>query len=272
VRNLSIMLPVEARDVRIEYRSSHQARPTVAVAKVDLTLADNELVCLVGPSGCGKTTFLNAVAGLVPISSGDLRVNGDRVVGPSRDRAMVFQHAALLPWRTALGNAEYGLEIQGHPRGQRRDAARRLLSLVGLEGYEEFYPHQLSGGMQQRVNLARALATEPRLLLMDEPFAALDALTREGMQAELMRIVGIANKPTLFVTHQIDESVFLAHRVIVFSDRPGTIRGEVAVNLPWPRSLDMKRSPEFRLYEAAVWDLLDLRQRNGTGHLGNDAS
>jgi NitT/TauT family transport system ATP-binding protein len=220
----------------------------LAVGGVDLTVRRGEMLCVVGPSGCGKTTFLNAVAGFLPISSGELTLGGKPIVRPGPDRAMVFQQPGLLPWRTVLRNVTYGLEMSGRLR--RKEAAvraRELLELVGLADFARTYPHQLSGGMQQRVNLARALAVQPELLLLDEPFASVDAQTRETLQVELLGICKRANVTALFVTHDIGEAVFLADRVFVFSKRPARIVREVAVSLPTPRA-EARLRPEFLTY------------------------
>lgn len=240
---------LEASGVCIEYRPTGRSRDTtgvLAVQDVNLVLARTDFVCVVGPSGCGKTTFLNAIAGFLPVNAGSLRLDGRDIPGPGPDRAMVFQQASLLPWRNVLDNVTYGLELgKAMRRAQARQRARDLLDLVGLSGAEHQYPAQLSGGMQQRVNLARALAVEPELLLLDEPFASIDAQTREVMQVELMRICVERNVTALFVTHDITEAAFLADRVCVFSPRPGHIVHEVAVPFDRPRDQRLRRSPEF---------------------------
>ncbi|HEX6547453.1 MAG TPA: ABC transporter ATP-binding protein [Candidatus Dormibacteraeota bacterium] len=249
---------LRAESVRIHYWQSRTGRPFLAVDSVDLEIRDGEFVAIVGPSGCGKTTFLNAVDGLVPISAGALTLNGKAIKGPGADRAMVFQQPSLLPWRSVLGNVVYGLELQGRVR--RREALERcrdFIALVGLKGFEDSYPLELSGGMQQRVNLARALATDPEILLLDEPFAALDAQTREYMQLELLKIWRQAQKTTLFITHDIAEAVYLADRVIVFTARPGRVKISVEVGLERPRELRLKRSPEFLEYEDRVWSAIE---------------
>jgi NitT/TauT family transport system ATP-binding protein len=228
----------------------------LAIDHVDFSLKRGEFVCLLGPSGCGKTTFLNAVAGFLPISSGELTLEGKPINRPGPDRAMVFQQPGLLPWRDVLHNVTYGLEMSG--RMSRREAAARaftLLELVGLADFARSYPHQLSGGMQQRVNLARALAVEPELLLLDEPFASVDAQTREALQVELLAICKRAEVTALFVTHDISEAVFLADRVCVFSRRPGRIVREVRVNLPKPRD-DVRLQPDFLAYVQEVAGVL----------------
>jgi NitT/TauT family transport system ATP-binding protein len=250
-------LALEVRDLSIEYAVPRLGRSVVAVDAVSFGVAAGSFVSLVGPSGCGKSSILNAVAGLLPGFGGQIAVHGHRVVGPGQDRALVFQQAALLPWRTVLGNITYGLECRGVRRMEARTRALELVQLVGLGGFEHHYPHELSGGMQQRVNLARALAVDPSLLLMDEPFAALDAQTREYMQGELTRIWSIRRKTVLFITHQIDEAVYLSDRVVVLSARPGRVKAEVDVTLPRPRSLSLKRTETFLAVERRVWDLID---------------
>ena len=228
----------------------------LALDRVDLSVARGEFVCLLGPSGCGKTTFLNAVAGFLPVSSGELTLNRALIDRPGPDRAMVFQQPALLPWRDVLHNVTYGLEMSGRMRG--RDAVIRassLLELVGLADFARSFPHQLSGGMQQRVNLARALAVEPELLLLDEPFASVDAQTRETLQVELLAICRRAQVTALFVTHDVGEAVFLADRVCIFSRRPGRLVREVRVQLPKPRD-EARLKPEFLAYVREVAGVL----------------
>src|SRR5258707_5883815 len=229
---------LRAQDVTIHYWIERSATPFCAIDGVPLDIRPGEFVAIVGPSGCGKTTFLNAVDGLQPISGGTLELNGKSIARPGPDRAMVFQQASLLPWRTVLGNVVYGLELLGRAsKRERNDHAREFIRMVGLEGFEESFPTELSGGMQQRVNLARALATDPEMLLLDEPFASLDAQTREFMQRELLRICAETRKTAMFITHDIKEAVYLADRVVVFTRRPGRVKKCVEVHLPRPREL-----------------------------------
>jgi NitT/TauT family transport system ATP-binding protein len=228
-----------------------------ALEAVDLAVARGEFISLVGPSGCGKTTFLRIVAGLEPASSGEVLLDGRAVHRPGGDRGFVFQSDSLLPWRTVFANAIIGREIAGRVGAADRQRAMELLKLVGLEGFENYHPRQLSGGMRQRVNLARALAIDPEILLMDEPFSALDAQTREIMQTELMRIWEDGRKTVLFVTHQIDEAVFLSDRVLVFARRPGRLLESVAIALPRPRPLAIKRTAEFVHYVDHIWRLIE---------------
>jgi NitT/TauT family transport system ATP-binding protein len=219
-------------------------------------------VSLVGPSGCGKTTFLRIIAGLEGADAGSIRIDGQEVRAPGVDRGFVFQADSLLPWRNVQSNAAIGLEVNGRTSAEDMGRVASLLRLVGLGGFERYYPRQLSGGMRQRVNLARALAVNPEVLLMDEPFASLDAQTREIMQTELLRIWNEGQKTVLFITHQIDEAVYLSDRVVVFSRRPGRINEIIDIDLPRPRALAVKRAPEFVAYADRIWRLIerDVRQ------------
>jgi NitT/TauT family transport system ATP-binding protein len=228
-----------------------------ALRDVSLEIERGGFVSLVGPSGCGKTTFLRIVAGLEPASAGRVLLDDRVVTKPGGDRGFVFQSDNLLPWRTVLTNAMIGPEIAGRDGAPERKRTLGFLKLVGLEGFEQYFPRQLSGGMRQRVNLARALAIDPEVLLMDEPFSALDAQTREIMQTELMRIWEQGRKTVLFVTHQIDEAVFLSDRVLVFARRPGRLQESVTIDLPRPRALSIKRTPEFVRYVDHIWRLIE---------------
>ncbi len=250
------MLDIERLTYR--YWLEREEREFLAFADVSLTVADGEFVCIVGPSGCGKTTLLNVVAGLLRYDEGSLRIRGALVNGPGISRAMVFQQASLLPWRTVTGNVRYGMEMQRRfDQATMRERAEHFINLVGLAGFEARFPSELSGGMQQRANLARALATDPEVLLMDEPFAALDAQTREFMQSELLKIWNRQKKTVLFITHQIDEAIFLADRVLVMGTRPGRIKREFAVPFARPRSLSVKRDPEFLKLNDEIWRLIE---------------
>lgn len=216
-----------------------------ALSDVDLTLGDNEFVSLIGTSGCGKSTLLSIVAGLQEPSEGEVVLDGEEVVGPGRDRGLVFQSYTLFPWQTARANVEFALRGEKLSKAERTKLAREHLALVGLEQFEESYPHQLSGGMKQRVAIARALSYRPQVLLMDEPFGALDALTR-GMMQELLTRVWEEHKITvLFVTHDVEEAVFVSDRVVVMTNRPGKIKEEIPIDLPRPRAHEMLSSPEF---------------------------
>jgi NitT/TauT family transport system ATP-binding protein len=249
------MTLLEARGVGKSYRSG-RGEATLALQDFSLSIPDGAFVSLVGPSGCGKSTFLDCVAGLSPYD-GELLLDGRPITGPDPRTAVVFQDPSLLPWRTTADNIAYGMSVRR--KGSAADRARKtaeLVELVGLTGFERHYPGELSGGMRQRVNLARALATEPELLLMDEPFGALDALTREQLQVELARI-GLAGRVTvLFVTHDIEEAVFLSDVVVTMTARPGTVRSVLDVDLPRPRDPSVKRSPAFTALEEHLWGQL----------------
>ena len=240
------------------YYVERDGRQVLALSDVSLTVGDGEFVAIVGPSGCGKTTLLNIVAGLLPFEAGQVAIDGRAIQGPGRDRAVVFQHASLLPWRTIAGNIRYGMELQQRfDASVMRERTDYFIRLVGLGGFEKHYPSELSGGMQQRVNLARALAADPAVLLMDEPFAALDAQTREHMQAELLKIWADARKTVVFITHQINEAVYLADRVIVMGPRPGRVKGEFRIPFDRPRTLALKRDPRFLDIEDAIWKMVE---------------
>ncbi len=246
---------LSAKGVVIEYWLQRSRTLFTAAQGVDLSIADGEFVAIVGPSGCGKTTFLNAVDGLIPISGGSLTLDGREITKPGPDRAMVFQQPGLLPWRTVLGNVIFGVEAQRSMAKQEAIAsAKQQIELVGLAGFEDAFPGELSGGMQQRVNLARALLTDPEMLLLDEPFAALDAQTREMMQLELLKIWSKTRKTALFITHDIKEAIYLADRVIVFTRRPGRVKTVVDIKLSRPRDLRIKRDPQFLTYEDQIWE------------------
>jgi NitT/TauT family transport system ATP-binding protein len=207
---------------------------------IGFQIQDHELLALVGPSGCGKTTLLRMIAGIEKYDAGAIAIDGRSLVGPGPDRGFVFQQDSLFPWRTIWRNAIFGLEINGQLDQARRARTHRLLELVGLSGFEQYYPSQISGGMRQRVNLARALALDPEVLIMDEPFSALDA-----------------RKTVLFITHQIDEAVFLADRIVVLGRRPGWVKETIDIALPRPRELAFKRRPEFAGYVERVWNLIE---------------
>jgi len=227
------------------------------LAELTVDIYEREIACIVGPSGCGKTTLLRCIDGLLPLSGGSIRIEGEAVSGPPERVAMVFQHFGLLPWKTVAANAAYGLKLAGVHRERRDVQVSQTLKLVGLEGFERAYPYQLSGGMQQRVGLARALATTPEILLMDEPFAALDAQTRELLQEELLRILEKDTNTIVFVTHSIDEAILLGDRVIVLTARPARVKEILPVPFPRPRMLPAIRSdPAFGELRSRVWELL----------------
>ena len=248
---------LELKDLSFAYAS------LPALHEVSFDVEEGEFVSIVGPSGCGKSTLLSVIDGLSPATGGKIFLDGHEVREPGYDRALVFQEPSLLPWRTVMANVTFGLECQNMPKKEAREKALRLISLVGLDGFAEVYPYQLSGGMQQRVNLARALAVDPEILLMDEPFAALDAQTRELMQAELLGVWQRTRKTVLFVTHQIDEAIYLSDRVIVFSGRPGRVADIIVPNLSRPRALKIKHAPEFLASVDRIWSLIqsDMRKK-----------
>jgi NitT/TauT family transport system ATP-binding protein len=226
---------------------------------VSLTIRDREFVSFLGPSGCGKTTLLRILDGLVTPTSGQVVIDGKVVKKPTRERAMVFQEFNLLPWRTTMRNVELGLELQGVGKTERSRIARENLRKVGLGGFEGYFPHQLSGGMKQRVGIARALSVSPNLLLMDEPFGALDPQIRELMQIEMLKLLEAEARTVVFVTHSVDEAIFLSDRIVIFSARPGRILAVIDVELPKPRWQDdeqIKGSPEFVRYRSHIWHML----------------
>jgi NitT/TauT family transport system ATP-binding protein len=233
-------------------------REVIALSDVSVSVADGEFLAIVGPSGCGKTSLLNIVAGLLPYEEGSVIIAGKKIHGPGIDRSVVFQHSSLLPWRTIAGNVRYGMELQKRfDKKTMTERVDRFIKMVGLTGFERHFPSELSVGMQQRVNLARALASDPEVLLMDEPFAALDAQTREFMQAELLKIWSEARKTVVFITHQINEAVYLADRVVVMSPRPGRIKDVFKIPFERPRTLALKRDPRFLEIEDAIWQLVE---------------
>lgn len=253
--------PIEQPKLSVEqlcvsYENGATGEWTEAVRNVSLDIRSGEFVTIVGLSGCGKSTFLSAVAGLVRPTSGAIRLNGVPVTGPGPERAVVFQKSSLLPWRTVLKNITYGLELNGVSKAESQRRARQVVDLVRLKGFEHYYPSALSGGMQQRVNLARALVCEPELLLLDEPFAALDAITREVMQNELLSLWEQTKKTVLMVTHQIDEAVLLSDRVIVFSARPAQVLEEIRIPLPRPRTPETKHNARFDELMNRIWNLI----------------
>jgi len=230
-----------------------------ALKDVSLTIATGTFVSFLGPSGCGKTTLLRIANGLIIPSEGEVRIDDRLVEGPSADRAMVFQEFNLLPWRTARRNVEMPLEILGRPAAERAARAERMLAQVGLARFGKFYPHQLSGGMKQRVGLARALSIDPATLFMDEPFGALDPQIREMMQIELMKLWDSDRKTVVFVTHSVDEAVFLSDRIIMFGTAPGRVIADLAIDLPrprWENEEALKRSKEFIDYRHDIWHML----------------
>ena len=250
-------IKLQATGLRHEYYQPRTGGRLLALDNIDLHVDDGEFVTIVGPSGCGKTTFINLCDGLLKPTAGKIDIDGKQVTGPGTDRGMVFQDSCLMPWRTVFKNVIFGLECQGLDNAEGQERARKFIKLVGLQGFEDHYPHELSGGMQQRCNLARALTVDPKILIMDEPFAALDAQTREIMQKELLRIWSEARKTVLFITHQINEAIYLADRVIIFGARPGRVKQTLKIDLPRPRDLSLKRDPRFLELENKVWEQIE---------------
>jgi sulfonate transport system ATP-binding protein len=247
---------ISMRGVEIDFGEG--ATAVRAVSQLDLDIAPGELVSVLGPSGCGKSTLIGAVAGFTPLSAGSLRVEGRPVHEPGPDRGVVFQHHTLFPWKRVLENVEFGLKMRGATRAERRAAAQSILETVGLGEFVRHYPWQLSGGMQQRVSLARVLVNRPRVMLMDEPFCALDAQTRLQMQELLLALWQQYEITVLFVTHDVDEAIFLSDRILVLSERPGRVRADLRVSLPRPRTRALLTSPDFmQLKERALALLFD---------------
>jgi NitT/TauT family transport system ATP-binding protein len=232
-----------------------------ALRNLSVDIQAGEFVAIVGASGCGKTTLLRLIDGLSEPTAGEVLVDGKPLERPGEQLAFVFQQDGLLPWRTVMANTVFGPELQGRDRAESETTAQRFLRMVGLTQFPRHFPHELSGGMRQRVNLARALTVGADILLMDEPFAALDAQTREIMQAELLRIWRETKRTVLLVTHQIDEAVFLSDRVLVFTTRPGRLKDEVRIDLPRPRELSVKRTPEFARYTDYIWRAIEEEVR-----------
>jgi NitT/TauT family transport system ATP-binding protein len=252
---------VRAKNLSVGYQMRNTDSEFIAVANATFDIRRSEMVCIVGPSGCGKSTVLGAVAGLLPYRAGSLEVDSKPVNGTSSDRAVVFQKAALLPWITVEDNVAYGLRTYGVKKRPARERASEMLELVGLKDFAKSYPYELSGGMQQRTNLARALAADPSILLFDEPFASLDAQQRETLQGELLRIWTETGKAGLFITHQIDEAVLLGNRVIVSTKGPASqICLSIEIDIPWPRSRDSRLHPKFSGYVEQIWGLLSAQE------------
>ena len=255
---------ISLEDVRQEFwvradsrmSSDRKLRRFIAVNDLSLEVNDGELMTIVGPSGCGKSTVLDLVAGLASPVSGSVRVDGKKITGPGLDRGVVFQQYTLLPWRTAEGNMQFALEAAGYKREERKERAARYLALVGLSDSAGRYPHELSGGMRQRVAIARALSYEPEVLLMDEPYGALDAQTRERLQEELIDIWKRTGTTILFITHDIDEAVYLGQRVAVMSSRPGRINSVVDIDLDRDATVDVRSTAEFSEHRHRIWTML----------------
>src|SRR5215472_831817 len=250
---------IRVESLTVAYEKPHAADKLIAVSGANVEIARGTFVTIVGPSGCGKSSLLLSIAGLVKPAAGCVRINGNPVSGPGRDRAVVFQDFALMPWRTVIANVRFGLELQRLPGLTAEDLtarARRYVELVGLKGFEHYHPHQLSGGMQQRVGIARALAVDPEILLLDEPFGSLDAQTRDEMGSELLTIWEQDKKTALFVTHGIDEAIFLADQIAVMAKNPGRITEIITVDLPRPRTVETMDSKLFIEYRRQIREYL----------------
>ena len=250
---------LEASGVRKLYRKNGREMPVLDVER--FAAQEGEFITIIGPSGCGKSTLLHIMGGFIPADAGTISVYGKAVSGPGPDRGMMFQEFALFPWKTVAGNVAWGLEAQGVAKDEIARTVDAYLQLIGLTEFRTHYPAELSGGMKQRVALARVLAFDPKVLLMDEPFGALDAQTRETMQEEVTRLWERTRKTIVFVTHDIEEAVFLGDRVVVLSARPGRIRQEIRIDLPRPRSLEIKKSMQCHEYRNLIWDLIRQESR-----------
>jgi NitT/TauT family transport system ATP-binding protein len=250
------MAHVSIQDVDIVYKNAQTGKDVTALTNVSFNVEKGEFVTIVGPSGCGKSTLLLSIDGLLPPSSGEIVIGGKKVTGPGQDRALVFQEFALMPWRTIEANIWFGLELRGEPKHVLKEKSDHFLKMVGLKHFAKSYPHELSGGMKQRVGIARALAVDPEIILMDEPFGALDAQTREIMQSELLKIWEENRKTVFFVTHGIDEAIFLADKIIVMCAHPGKVKEVIEVKLPRPRGLEIKDDVEFARLRRHIWNLL----------------
>jgi len=251
------MYAIESNNVKVEYIQKRKKSRLVALWDFTLKIPECEFLVIAGPSGCGKTTFINAIAGLVPITSGNLSLFDKPVEGPGPDRSMVFQEYALLPWRTVWDNIKFGLEVQGKLNSHHNEKIQGLIEMVGLNGFEKSFPHELSGGMRQRVGLARAMSTDPNVLLMDEPFAAVDAMTRELMQEELINIMTEARKTVVFITHSIDEALIMGDRIVVMTAAPGRVKEILTNDLPKPRTkASVRLLPRFAEMRDHIWGLL----------------
>jgi ABC-type nitrate/sulfonate/bicarbonate transport system ATPase subunit len=232
----------------------------LALSDIDFEVRDDEFVTVIGPSGCGKTTLLRIIAGLIPYQYGEVSIDSHPVVGPGRERAVVFQNFALLPWTDVLGNVTFGLDVRGETKSDSQAKAKQLIKLVGLEGFERRLPKELSGGMQQRVGLARALAVNPRILLMDEPFGALDEQTRRLLQEQLLQLWERERKTVVFITHSMEEAVMLGDRVMLMTPRPGKVKEMIDIPLKRPRPPDIEKSPGFVEIKEYLWENLRAMQ------------
>jgi NitT/TauT family transport system ATP-binding protein len=255
------MSPIALEVAGLKKTYTKNGQPLEIVDIAGFAAREGEFITIIGPSGCGKSTFLHIMGGFIPADSGAIRVYGQEVQGPGPDRGMMFQEFALFPWKTVAGNVAWGLETLGYERKPIDETVQRYLEMTGLADFRNHYPAELSGGMKQRVALARVLAFNPKVLLMDEPFGALDAQTREVMQEEVTRLWHSTKKTIVFVTHDIEEAVYLGDRVVVLSARPGRIKEEVKIDLPRPRSLEIKKSIQCHEYRNHIWDLIRSESR-----------
>lgn len=251
----------EERKVKVEIKGVEKVYEgrngkTVALNGIHLDIYENEFICVVGPSGCGKSTLLNIIAGLLEPSKGEVICDGNKVVGTGVDRGVVFQQYALFPWLTVKKNVEFGLKLQKKTKQEREAIAEKYIKMVGLEKFMNAYPKELSGGMKQRVAIARAYAVNPSLLLMDEPFGALDAQTRTQLQTELLRTWEEEQKTCFFITHDVEEAILLATKVIVMSARPGRIKEIIDIDIPYPRNQETKMLPEFTQLKNYIWNMV----------------
>lgn len=262
-------IKIQARDVRMDFAIADERgrkQQISALQDFNLDIRDGEFFTILGPSGCGKSTFLNVLAGLARKTGGSIRIDGQEASGINREQGVVFQGYALFPWRTVLENIEVGLEIRNIPKRERRETAEHFVNLVGLDGFGHRYPHELSGGMRQRVAIARSLAYSPSLLLMDEPFAALDAQTREILQSELLRIWEQHKTTIVFITHSLDEAIFLSDRIAVMTHRPGRIKSILEIQLARPRPAEIRHSPAFVQLRERAWEVLRDEVAFASGH------
>jgi len=269
---MGLPVKIEARGVRMDFdtRDEDGRAESVGVLKdFDLDVREGEFLSILGPSGCGKSTFLNLLAGLARRTGGSVSIDGAPSEGINRHQGVVFQGYALFPWRTVSQNIEVGLEIRGVPKAERRRVAAEYIELVGLQGFASRYPHELSGGMRQRVAIARSLAYSPDLLLMDEPFAALDAQTREILQGELLRIWDTHKKTIVFITHSLDEAIYLSDRIAVMTHRPGRVKEILDVPLPRPRAPEVRHSDAFVRLRQRAWEVLreEVQFASSHGHV-----
>jgi NitT/TauT family transport system ATP-binding protein len=253
---------IRVRDLSKEFGTVENGASVLALSNIELEVRDNEFMTIIGPSGCGKTTLLRIIAGLIPYDRGEVTIDGRVVTGPGPERAVVFQNFALMPWANVLTNVTFGLDVRGTPKEESHAKALELIKLVGLDGFENRLPKELSGGMQQRVGLARALAVQPQILLMDEPFGALDEQTRRLLQEQLLVLWERERKTVVFITHSMDEAVMLGDRVMLMTPRPGKVREMIDVPLPRPRTYQLEKSSGFLEIKEYLWDNLRAMQVN----------